>query len=342
MSAGKVLITLTCLALTGCLNWEALSPDGGIDGGMDASVSSAIEGFGSVTTGGDTQPEVQVTTLADDGAGSLREALRGNNRRIVFTVAGTINLQSDLELTGASFITIDGATGITLAGRTLSLQPNTHDVIIRHLRIRNTSDDALRIQGAQRIAIDHVSATGASSGCIDITEDASDITVQWSLLHKTTTGLATSLVGFGAHHVTLHHNFYSGPEGNPQIANGNANTQFPNADVRNNLVWNWADNGISLSNSGRANVVANFVQSSTNPSLGVFDVGTTNQFFTRGNVSGSGATLDTGAASEFSAPAITEDDACAAARKILMTAGAQPRDSIDQGLLAGVTLSSCP
>lgn len=246
----KLLLALLALALTGCLDWEALSPDGGVDGGtsMDGSVVTPIEGFGAVTTGGDAQPEVQVTTLADDGAGSLREALRGNNRRIVFTVGGSINLLSDLELNGVSFVTIDGATapapGITLVGRTLSLQATTHDVIIRHLRVRNTPDDTIRIQGSQRIAIDHLSATGAGSGGFDITEGAADVTVQWSLVQKGPTNRATLLVAFAAHHVTVHHNFLSGPEGNPQVANGTPATTLLNADVRNNLAWNWADNGI--------------------------------------------------------------------------------------------------
>jgi hypothetical protein len=51
-----------------------------------------------------------VTSLADSGFGTLREALQANHRLIEFVVGGTIALSSPIELRGRSFVTIDGST----------------------------------------------------------------------------------------------------------------------------------------------------------------------------------------------------------------------------------------
>ncbi|MEK7767142.1 MAG: EamA family transporter, partial [bacterium] len=45
---------------------------------------------GAIATGGAGHPDVVVTTLADAGPGSLREALLSPNRTITFAVAGEI------------------------------------------------------------------------------------------------------------------------------------------------------------------------------------------------------------------------------------------------------------
>lgn len=91
------------------------------------------------TEGGGDGHEIAVTTLADDGPGSLRWAIStGGKRRIVFKVAGEIWLKSTL-LIKSPYLTIAGETapspGITLMGDR-GIRVRTHDVILRHLRIR--------------------------------------------------------------------------------------------------------------------------------------------------------------------------------------------------------------
>jgi hypothetical protein len=61
--------------------------------------SSIIQGHG-ITAAGAAGPSYRVTTLADSGPGSLRDGVlnRSGPRTIVFDVAGTITLQSDLRI----------------------------------------------------------------------------------------------------------------------------------------------------------------------------------------------------------------------------------------------------
>ena len=65
--------------------------------------------------------------------------------------------------------------------------------------------------------------------------------------------------------------------------------------------------------------------------------------YVTGNVSLDGADLDRAGTvtAPFAAPAVTTTAACAAARAVLATAGATPRDPIDAEYLAPVRLEAC-
>ena len=80
----------------------------------------------------------EVTTLADEGPGSLREAVEQVGPRVVlFKVAGRIELLSSLRVSHP-FITIAGQSapwpGILISGSRLRI--TTHDVVIQHISIR--------------------------------------------------------------------------------------------------------------------------------------------------------------------------------------------------------------
>ncbi len=125
------------------------------------------EGGGAYTPGGRGGKIYVVTSLADNGPGTLREACEaGGVRTIVFNVAGIIELEKPISLR-APYVTIAGQTapgdGICVAGETFAV--DTHDVIIRHMRFRRGStdvtrrDDALGGDPMGNVIIDHCSVS---------------------------------------------------------------------------------------------------------------------------------------------------------------------------------------
>ena len=117
------------------------------------------EGGGAESVGGRGGVICEVTTLQDlysAGSGSLRACIdMVGPRTVVFRVAGTIVLGNPLFITNP-YITIAGHTapggGIQLKGNNgyAGLRINTHDVVIRYLRIRkgyrlNSTADSIGI-----------------------------------------------------------------------------------------------------------------------------------------------------------------------------------------------------
>ena len=128
-----------------------------------------------LTTGGEGGVTVRVTTLGD-GEGSLRAALAAPGpKTVVFDVAGIIDLERQGLLIDTPFTTVAGETapspGITLIRGGLSVQ--THDVILRHLRVRPGEagapkhsgwevDGISTSRGAHRVIVDHCSLSWAT------------------------------------------------------------------------------------------------------------------------------------------------------------------------------------
>ncbi|OYX64763.1 MAG: hypothetical protein B7Y89_00500 [Novosphingobium sp. 32-60-15] len=187
------------------------------------------EGFGAAAKGGRGGRAIAVTTLADSGAGSLRECMMATGARTcVFRVAGTINLLSQIKPTAGN-LTIAGQTapggGIAIRNdpSNLSGSPlfiNVSDVIIRHVRIRpgptsgakqGTTDAITLDSGSQNTILDHVSLSWASDEPFNSTKGSSKLTVQWSLVYE---GLSRSTHTSGEHakgmfvegsDITVHH-----------------------------------------------------------------------------------------------------------------------------------------
>ncbi|MFT3787879.1 MAG: hypothetical protein QM770_17195 [Tepidisphaeraceae bacterium] len=108
-----------------------------------------------------------VTSLADSGPGTFREACEaGGPRIVVFNVSGIIKLDARIRIR-APYITIAGNTapgdGVCIAGNTVELE--THDVVIRHMRFRRGAtdvgdrNDSIGGNPIGNIMIDHVSAS---------------------------------------------------------------------------------------------------------------------------------------------------------------------------------------
>ncbi len=110
----------------------------------ELAVFPGAEGFGSTTPAGRGGKIIRVTHLGDSGPGSLRAALGARGpRTVIFEVGGVIELADHIEVT-EPYVTLAGETaptpGITLSGDTLRFK--THDVVVRHLRVRVGDDPA--------------------------------------------------------------------------------------------------------------------------------------------------------------------------------------------------------
>ncbi|HTL71948.1 MAG TPA: autotransporter-associated beta strand repeat-containing protein [bacterium] len=139
-------------------------------------------GFGSIATGGRNGTVYHVTTLADSGPGSFRDAVSSGNRTIVFDVGGYISLNSAVSAKGD--LTIAGQTapggGIGFKGGEISFAGRAN-IIMRHVRIRpgsdtaSTSDDALSLYQAKNAIFDHCSFEFAPWNNIDGVGDSTHV-----------------------------------------------------------------------------------------------------------------------------------------------------------------------
>lgn len=311
--------------------------------------AQSYQGFGATTPGGSGGMVVHVTNLNDSGPGSLRDAVKGGNRTVIFDVGGEINVTSAISVTGA-FMTIDGFTasspGITLKGAGLSLHgtKGAHDVIIRGIRIRTSnatpSHDGITIAyGTYNIVVDHVSISGSIDENIDITEGSHDVTVSWSILGGNGKNM---LIKYRPSRVTLHHNlFIESVTRNPQVRIDTQGTPATDTtlDMRNNIIWDWSVGyGTLVWYGPRANVVNNYY-SSSGDAISVSSA----RAYVQGNMSVDGTDINRqgNETSPFPAPSVDTQDACAAPTLVMANAGVRPLDSIDQQYLSRITIAPC-
>lgn len=338
------------------------------------------EGFGSGTTGGAGQPVICVTNLADSGAGSLRAALTNvgaSGARIYFSTSGTINIATKLQLSAKNNVTIDGSTapspGIIIKGGELEIR-NSNNVIVRHLRNRETGDVITNAPGfvvwctsgpCSNFWFDHLSVSRASDDPILIYENVSNVTISNSIVYDTldfsvpSSPEAMNISGTSGgpvpDRVTVHHNVLTkNYERNPKIQ-GIALTPGtkPLVDIRNNIIHNWSSGGYGtqLRWGATGNIVKNVYRSATNPNgaLEFYPPGAGEipvnpaAVYTNGNDAQQANinTMGTSASPVGSAPAITEHTT-ADLRKplgcnpLLDDVGALPRDAIDTTAIAAV------
>ncbi len=152
-------------------------------------------GFGGKVTGGAGGTLVHVSTDADSGAGSLREALQGNAPRwIVFDKDLTVRLSTALAV--GSNKTIDGRghkveiTGHGLDGLDIV---NSSNVIVESLTLHDFGDtaqtknndlnDAIHLDRAKGVWIDHNDLSMAGDKLLAVSNGSLGITVTWNHFH---------------------------------------------------------------------------------------------------------------------------------------------------------------
>jgi pectate lyase len=339
--------------------------------GQAGASHTPVYGYGTQTPGGDQGPVYLVTNRNNSGAGSLRDALAQGNRKIQFSVSGTIALASAIVVRGHSFITIDGASapppGITVTGHALSFRGGSHDIKINNLRIRNTpaGEDCLTLwEGVHNVVVEHLSTKNCGDGAVDITAGAHDVTLAWSILQSTApadpqgkTSLIRAL-GADTERITVHHNlFISDGTGRSNIRNpdigrsGDAASNDVMVDMRNNVIWDWgpSGNGTNVRDGAWANVIGN-LYSSPGESMSAKNkhinrIGSV-QLHTSGNQSLDAGTVNPNTRgnrpTEFGVPYVaTVEMACNAASEVVSDAGAAPMDATDAALAARVDLDAC-
>lgn len=260
---------------------------------MTVSASDAVpafpgaEGHGRYTTGGRGGKIIHVTNLNDSGAGSLREALKGNSPKIiVFDVSGYIDLKSQLNV--SSNTTIAGQTapegGITLRYYTLYFG-NCDNVIVRFIRsrrsqVKDVNDGADATWGRHRhnIIIDHCSFSWSIDEIASF-YDNRDFTLQWSTVAE---GLANPGHTKGAHsyggiwggkNASFHHNFIAHVQNRAPRFNGaryswdgydktaySSTVDAERVDFRNCLMYNWGTGSACYGGPGGGyiNIVNNY------------------------------------------------------------------------------------
>ena len=224
------------------------------------------EGFGAKSKGGEGGRVITVTTLADSGPGSLREALAFQGPRIIrFAVQGTIYLKSRLRTTSGR-VTVDGSTapgkGITISNCVIEFVGDCDDIILRHLRIRvltgGAEGDCLTLWGnkggtVERVLVDHCSLMWATDEVLNTWGQMRDLTCQWTILAEAQLPHSKGwLSGKGSDRITIHHClFANNADRNPKVEGGVY-------DIVNNVIYNWRQNNAAKIESGaHVNIVNN-------------------------------------------------------------------------------------
>ena len=236
------------------------------------------EGFGMYTTGGRGGDVYHVTTLEDGTQeGTFRWACnKSGARTIVFDVSGTIFLKSELKIKNGN-VTIAGQTapgdGICIANYPFVIA--CKNIIIRYMRFRLGNEalkennkahegDGLGGMDSENIIIDHCSVSWSIDECLSV-YGSKNITVQWCIASQSlnNAGHSKGAHGYGGnwggsgasyHHNLMAHHISRTPRLGPRPG-----TQTDERmDMRNNVIYNWIDNGCYGGEGMNVNIVSNY------------------------------------------------------------------------------------
>jgi pectate lyase len=221
----------------------------------DVVAFPGAEGFGKDALGGRGGSVCHVTTLADSGAGSLRDCVSEPNRTVVFDVGGWITLSSNLGVTQNN-LTIAGQTapggGVGVRGRKFSI--GGEHIVLRYLRIRRgimvttDRDDAMSISSdADNVIVDHCSITYGTDETLSMPGDEGrgphNLTLQWSIIAwglQRNNHSAGSL--FTSNQTTIHHTLWAfnktrNPRARSELASERG--MGGHLDWVNNVIYGW-------------------------------------------------------------------------------------------------------
>ena len=234
------------------------------------------EGHGRYTIGGRGGTVYRVTTLEDnESPGSLRYAVKQKGARtIVFDVAGTIFLKSELKISN-DYITIAGQSapgqGICIADYGFVIGAN--QVILRYLRFRvgnksaieaDKEPDGLGGMDKKNIIIDHCSISWSIDECLSV-YGCENTTVQWCIVSESlkNSGHSKGAHGYGGNwggnKASYHHNLVAHHDSrSPRLGPRPGTQENELMDMRNNVFYNWAGNGCYGGEGMKVNIVNNY------------------------------------------------------------------------------------
>jgi pectate lyase len=241
------------------------------------------EGFGKFTTGGRGGEVIIVSNLNDNGEGSFRKAVQKNGSKIiVFTVSGTIHLESPLNIKGNTTIAGQTAPGDGICIADYPVQLGGDNIIVRYLRFRmgdrhqnvgqvagSGHDDAFSGMKRKNIIIDHCTMSWSTDETFSVYAGDST-TLQWNLMseplnysyhfEKGDTDFERHGYGgiWGGRHFSAHHNLFAHCLSRTPRFDGIRNTPEENVDFRNNVIYNWGANNVYAGEGGTYNIINNY------------------------------------------------------------------------------------
>ena len=237
------------------------------DGNNSVSATAAYEsflserlGFGAAASGGQGGSICSVTSLDDIGPGTLRECAENSQTPtwIRFEIDGDITLLSPINL--RSNTTIDGRNHyIRLYGEGLILS-NVSNIIITNIIFKEgtggDSNDALKIiDSTHTVWVHHVSFSNYGDGLLDITRQATDITVSWCKFsnHRKVMLISASpeTTEDAVIQVTIHHNWFK------KTNSRHPRLRFGKVHAFNNYFDAWGHYGMGCSQLGQCYSEAN-------------------------------------------------------------------------------------
>ncbi|WP_441301381.1 pectate lyase family protein [Caballeronia sp. EK] len=230
-----------------------------------AELLSQREGYGRKATGGADGVVMMVTSAADSGLGTLREAVRRAKGPtwISFASDMTIDLESQIRL--PSNITIDGrGHSVKLLDYGFGIYGSAN-VIVTHLtidgRLRTFSQAINIANGSRNVWLDHLDLSRFADRLLNVKNGSTDVTVSWVKFHDddkvmllnniTSENLFKNYERDAIARVTLHHNWFI------DTVQRNPRAQFGTFHLYNNLVENWDFYGMSFSLEAKATVEGN-------------------------------------------------------------------------------------
>lgn len=247
-------------------------------GAQDAEITAfpGAEGFGRYASGGRGGEICHVTSLRDDGSeGTLRWAVEKEGRKIVvFDVSGTIFLNSKLDITANTTIAGQSAPGDGICVADYPVSVVGDNVIIRYMRFRpgnrklrgsrGGSWDGFSVMGCDNVIIDHCSVSWSIDECLSVLGNR-NTTVQWCIVAQSlvNAGHPKGAHGYGGNWggsgASFHHNLVAHHTSRTPRLGPNMRTQRDERmDMRNNVIYNWGDNGCYGGEGMTVNIVNNY------------------------------------------------------------------------------------